>query len=396
MKNCVFTLVALLALVARANEAPPQYPPNAAIQYWRAFTELAEIPAEARKPLNHAFNAAPGKNRTELAARLSHILGLLNRGAKMSGADWGVDMAEGPNAEIPHAGKARELARAALLAAREEFDNGRHGEGLAILFNVLALGRHISRDGTLIGRLVEVAINTMALDALNQEVQRLPREELEKIELRFAALPPSTPLSENVKSERDMLEWFGAQRPNPEKAAILKSLVSGDDTDDKAELLRLFNSPEAMDAALRKLPPVYVEIETALAVPHSEFDVAWNKVNAAAANAGVLARWTRNSFVTLRSTLDRNDLQFALTRAGIRIALEGEKAVPTLRDPFGDGPLAYAKLPNGFQLTSVLIHNEKPTKALFGEAARKLPPPDLAPNPTEAIRPPAPPNPGDF
>lgn len=399
MKYYVCILVAVVTLTTRAAETPPPYPPNAALQYWIAFANLNDISAEDKKSLGQAFNAPPGENRSSLATRLNPVVTSLHRAAKIPGADWGLDIGvDGPHTRIPHVSKARELARAALFVARERFDRGRAAEGLDLLFDVLTLGRHLGRDGSLMARLVESAITNMALDALNQEVMRIPREELQKLDARFAALPPANPISECIKSERRMLEWYGSLFDNPDKTAAVQSVVKNLlDIEDKVELLRIFATPEVFQAELRKLQPVYAAIETALSVPYTEYEPAMRNATALSANAGVLAKLVLPVFSSIRTALDRTELQFAITRTGIQIALNGEPAALQSRDPFGTGPFAYAKLPNGFQLTSSLTADNKPIRTLFGEAARKAPPPIPNPiNPQDAIRPPAPPNPGEF
>jgi len=398
MKTWVCTLVAVLIFAVRAADNPPAHRPNAALQYWVAIAALSEISAEDRKHFVQGFNAAPGENRTARVPRLDRVLKALHRGAQIPDADWGVNVkADGPYTEIPHVSKSRELSRVALFAARAHFDQGRAREGLDIVFGVLALARHVSRDGTLIARYVDSAITTMALDALNQEIPRIPREELQKLDARFAALPPATPISEAIQSERRMTEWYGSQFDHADKKLLVQSVANGlESMEDKVELLRVFATREAFQAELLKLEPIYPAIESALTVPCTEYESAWRNVTTIAASAGVLAKLLVPTFARTRTVLDRTELQFAAARAGIQIALNGETAAPKSRDPFGDGPFTYAKLPNGFELTSRLTAENKPIKTLFGEAARKLPPPNPANNPAEAIRPPAPPNPGEF
>ena len=319
----------------------------------------------------------------------SNVLACLSQGAKIRGADWGTDIKEdGPFALMPHLSKCRELARVALTVAREHFDKGRIHEGLDLIFDVMALARHTGCDGTLIGKLVEIAITNMALDAISQELPRVPPKDLEKIDARIAALPAGTSIAEIMKSERMMLAWFENKLGNPSELALLQNMGGDDD------FKRLILDPEKTRIELKKVAVLYDEVEKMMTVPYAELAIARKTLDKHVEEAGSIAKMTLPAMGRIRDSMDSATLQLEMTRAAVQIVLKGEAALPQIRDPFGDGLLKYKKLPEGFELTSNLTREGKPITHAFGEAARKaahvLPPAELPPAPPRDEKP------GDF
>jgi asparagine synthetase B (glutamine-hydrolysing) len=63
---------------------------------------------------------------------------------------------------------------------------------------------------------------------------------------------------------------------------------------------------------------------------------------------------------SVRVARDRRAATWALFRAAIAIQRDGQQRLVSIKDPFGQGPFTYKKLPSGFRLSSKLkVHDNQ-------------------------------------
>ena len=83
-------------------------------------------------------------------------------------------------------------------------------------------------------------------------------------------------------------------------------------------------------------------------------------------NTNPFSRLVLPSLKGVRELRDINTANWALFRAAIRLARDGEDSLASVKDPFGDGPFKYKKLAGGFRLTSQYQVHGKPVELTVG------------------------------
>lgn len=190
-----------LTVELTAREIPSD---NAAPTYWQAFAVLPDAP-DAKD------DAAMARWVTDAEPALK----LLRTAAAKRDCDWELDYGKGPELVLPHLGKARALANAALARAKRALatkTNESADEAAADLAAVLHLSRHLSADPLLISQLVRVALEKQALDiALAPDVAWSPAQAA-VLRTAVEATRPCPDLADCLEMERStFVGWFRAE-----------------------------------------------------------------------------------------------------------------------------------------------------------------------------------------
>jgi hypothetical protein len=362
----VLIIAAFLSLAAHVNAdeewrpiTKDSYKPNAALQYWQAFSFMSDIAKEDRDLISKGYANIPEAKRATLAKSLETVARFLNRGADAPGCNWGLDFKrDGPATLMPHLSKVRDLARAGCLVAREQFQRGDHINALDTVFAVMALARHTcGGDGSLISKLVEGSIMNMAFDVLSQELPALPRELLEGLARRFEKLPNELSLLDVFRSEREMGMWLQKNWD----ADALKNMF--EDTQVKGMQVILADA-QMRDAEFKALNEAYDEMERLATVSYDKAEAQAQHVDVKK-KSGILAQMLLPAVFSTRKAVEISKTRSALIHAAVRVCLKNEVALNDLPDPYG-GKFTYTKLPTGFELTSTLITDGKPVSMKFG------------------------------
>ena len=177
---------------------------NAALIYWQAFAVMPTLTDEERMAFEAAVKDYRSKvtpDLTPVASRFQNALKEMHRGTKATNCDWDLDYNEGPHLLLPHLQKARELARAAILRARLRFVTGEVDAAVDDVLATLILGRHCGRNPIVIGVLVNIAIEKVAIDVLAEHLPMLSPRQLDGVTNALASLPPMASLAECMKTE---------------------------------------------------------------------------------------------------------------------------------------------------------------------------------------------------
>jgi len=81
--------------------------------------------------------------------------------------DWGSDIADGPHAFTPNFIKVRTAAYAAALRARVALSDGKQTQARDELLAVSALGRNAAAGSSLVGTMIQAAVDMKILDFIN-------------------------------------------------------------------------------------------------------------------------------------------------------------------------------------------------------------------------------------
>ena len=101
---------------------------NAALSYWQAFAVLPQLNKLQEKSLDAALQGKPADEQLAEVVRLSEpALRQLHRGVRKPRCVWGTPVEEGIMTSLPHAGKARALAKLAVARAHWNFQHGQTG-----------------------------------------------------------------------------------------------------------------------------------------------------------------------------------------------------------------------------------------------------------------------------
>lgn len=378
----------------KAGAEPRPMPPNAALKYWQA---VALLPEDAGDKVSRLFARPEGAETAAFVQDCRNSLACLRQGASTRPCDWGLDLEAGPEMLLPHLAKARLLARVTAIAAQREERAGDHSAGVGHVFDMLALARHAGTGGFLIGKLVEGAITSMALETLASHLPALPPETLAGLSQRIEELPPATPLAEVMRAEgRVFGGWFRRKLLKSsvkERLDLLKGL--GENEGGAPEALKAAVSDEAqLTQWLDELERLTAEAVAAFSKPPGEQQADLTQWEGKVKGGRPLSRLVMPGYAGAWASVCGMEVRLLMLPAAVDVVLHGPQAVEKHRDPYGAGAFAYARRDAGFVLTSALVGRDKEkVKLVVGEPQR--PGEGGAP---EAVKPPAPPPavPGEF
>jgi len=202
------TAVPDLSATAAERAPAPKRSPNAALVYWQAFALLPDVDAKTDPAANWKKAGIDDKVR-KLLKQADQALRLMHKASTIDTCDWGIDWSDGPGTLLPHLGKARRLARLAMLRARVRLADGQTDTALADIAAALRLGRQVGRDGVFIEMLVQFAIEGEALEALGAQLPNLTAVQRKALAGQLDRLPAGTDVSQAILAEKaGIVDWM--------------------------------------------------------------------------------------------------------------------------------------------------------------------------------------------
>ena len=180
--HLVMKLMLLVALiigssVALGDELPQPPPPsdNAAVWYLTAQYYFISSNIEEKRTLLEQYRDPDLEMARKYLAQ-SDARVMLRRGAALKQCAWAVDLkADGPSALLPHLGMMRELSRLMAVSGLVQLEDGNAEGAIGDWVAMMRMARHSADDGTLIGCLVQYAIDRTAIELLADHLHRLDR-----------------------------------------------------------------------------------------------------------------------------------------------------------------------------------------------------------------------------
>ena len=343
---------------------------NAALQYWMAFSQLPSLDKDQEKIIGELQTVSMNDPAVDkLLSASQQSLMFLHRGAQLKKCDWGLDYNDGVSMLMPHLSKSRDLARLAALDARRAFENGNWKAGRRDLTSMMALARHASRDPVMIGLLVRLAIEGIAIDTFAPYAPQLKASHSEAVAM-FEAMPPAITLPQAILFEK---KWMGGwitpklrQEEQRQKGAGL-------------ELWKKFfddNTPESiknvatLDEVIKLVDdgmPIYDDLARLAALPNDQFEAQYPPFKQKTKAEHPLAALLLPAIDQIRSKEQRNQARLAMLLAGIAVVESGPEKLKDLKDPFGNGPFEYRALDRGFELKSKLTFEGQPVTLTVGQ-----------------------------
>ncbi len=300
---------------------------DAAALYRQAFALVPNGPDDT-KTIDNYTTAAPAPATMQTLQRANKAIQLLHRAAAAKSADWGMPYdAEGLGRFMSDISQSRRLACLGIVRARCLFAEGKSESAAEQLLDVMAIARHLAAEPIMIGRLSAVGTESLAIVQTAENLPQFSRKSLNDFPPAVQRLPEMPPLKLVVLGEKRYA---------------------------------------AATALTGNLGAFYDRVADAVASQPDQFEKTRAEINQQAALAGAFAANLLPAMIRAYENEQRLVAMRQMLLAAIAVQRDGEAAMKSMKDPFGDGPFTYRKLPNGFELESKLRVNNKPVVLTAG------------------------------
>jgi len=347
--------------------------PNAALQYWQAFALMPNFDKDEEKIIDEWKTVPLNEAAMKLINSSYGSIQFLNRAAKMSRCDWGLDYDDGISLILVHLNKARNLAKLAALHARYHFEQGHWVVGREIATSLMVMARHVSRDPVMIGQLVRYMIEGEVIDLVAPYVPQLKADPA-KIAALYESMPKAVTLTQVVLNEKQHMTSSIIkqlkeidQRKNGNWRELWDKMLDGPNTPDA---LKRFETLDQLVKQLEALGPVYDELASLLTLPKEQFDAQYPAFKEKTKAAHPLATILLPAMDKVVAKERRHQARMAMLMAGIAVAQGGPDKLKDTKDPFGTGPFEYRGLDKGFELKSKLQVDGQPVTLVVGQGKK--------------------------
>jgi hypothetical protein len=423
MKTTTFTCLALLILTLPAARGEPlRTDINPALLYYRSFLLVPDPMSNADE--EYLWSRAGREQKLperygKIFAGYDNQFSLVRQAAHATvPCDWGIDMSPGPFTQLPHLAPTKKVAQAAQLRAMWNLQHGNQTGARDDLLAAFVLGRNASRDGTVIGALVQNAVEALVYATVAANFNQFSPETLKQLADGFDAAPARGTMATAIMIEKsNHVDWVAnkirkLQQQNPGNDAKVLAAIRkdkdlaefdnfGDGWEKQAQMTNfwqhVFVAAGGTSDGILKLvlesEPLYLRLVKILTLPLPEFEDQIQKFDTE-------VQKTQNPFVTalfpsplqpLRRKEFRSQAEQAMVHAAVEYKLHGEAGLKSVMDPFGKGPFASQRfmfdgVDRGFELTSDYSFGKVPCGIIFVE--KEGPPFSVSsPNIGKAVKP---------
>jgi hypothetical protein len=334
----------------------PDMKANAALKYWQAFALLPPLNKDRNQILDAWETVELVGPVLPLIEESKNALMLLHRGALMDHCDWGLSKEDGPDLLMPHLSKARELSKYAFLRARYQFAVGKSLTAIDDLMDTLAFARHLGTDSVFVGLLVEYSLETQAIDTLAKYLPDLDVAASQHLTKRLNSLPRGGNFKDGLRAEKEVFIG-GSIRLLKEKRVVPDKGLEA--------LLRAAGGPKGPITLLEELGTFYDEVAKLPPLPRDQFQQRVAELNQKQ-ETNPFAKLVLPALDRVYEAGERTQAKRAMLQAAQEVVVGGREKLKTIRDPFGDGPLEYRALKQGFELTSKVTYKGQPVKLVVG------------------------------
>jgi hypothetical protein len=315
---------------------------------------------------------------TDLVSGYRNTFKMLHRAAASEvPCDWGIDMSDGPETLLPALARFKSVAQVAGLRARVHLAEGKQEAAREELLAVIAMGRNVSKDGTLISVLVQIAIENIIASVIAENFHQFTPESLEALAAGLNSGPSRGLVRDAMAVEKSsFFGWFirkihdinaeanGDLKEVQSRVRELweKNIASEGGSNQLADqwIAATDGTAAGLIAYARQLDPLYDEITEILGMPWAQYQARYaafeKKIRA---HPNVL---TREFFGPMGNSRNREfalQAKLAMLQAAIAYKLHGDAAFNSIPDPFGEGPFTFRRfsldgIDRGFELESKL------------------------------------------
>lgn len=361
----------LPAIARWESEPAPPMPPagqNAADVYKNAFALFDQLTAEEKEILRDPKKAVDAEKAAALLGKIQPILELLREAAQMPECDWALGPI-GPDTEMPHLSKAMQLAHLARWAATQQFPTNPDA-ALDDLLAAAHLGRQMS--GTVIGLMVEKAIDSLVIDPVRAHLASLPPSTADRLAELMELRTVETSVQEAFKGELAFFRNATAKLLSSEedREKFLREIAApGGDPTAAEPLRRLAADPAALRAEVEFVTNIHQQMGEAMRWPEARFNAWWTEMEASLrSDRHSLARVLLPAFGNIYPRLQQARIQGEMLAAALAVMQGGPEALSAFRDPATEQPFTIVEKPEGFEIQSTFLVRKKPLSMFFPTA----------------------------
>jgi hypothetical protein len=299
--------------------------------------------------------------------------------------DWGIDPSQGPATQLPHLARAKAVSQAAQLRVMWDLQHGNQIGARDDLLAAFVLGRNVSRDGTLIGALVQDANAAIVYSTVTGNFGQFSPETLKQLVDGFDAAPAQGTVAAAMATEKLVgPDWLTdkireLQQENPGNDTKVMESIHADldrcgfdfelhgehgEKRDTNVWQRIFvasgGTSDGLLKLVRDMEPLYPRLARIMTLPQPECEDQIQKFAAEvqkSQNPLVPVAFPIPNPLQLRHREFRSQLQLAMVRAAVEYKLHGESGLKSVMDPWGKGPFAFQRfvfdgVDRGFELKS--------------------------------------------
>jgi hypothetical protein len=403
MKTTKSTCLALLILTLPAARGESlRTDINPALLYYQAFLMAPDLSPADR---DYLFTSSPTNCRGQkLPERIVKIVAgydsqfeLVREAAQQKvPCDWGIDMSPGPGTLLPHLIRAKKVAQAAWLRTMWDLQHGNQIGARDDLLAALVLGRNVSRDSSLIGALVQYAIEAIVYSStVAENFGQFSPETLKQLVDGFDAAPARGTMAAAMMSEKLLgPDWLAnkirkLQQENPGNDAKVMEAIREDESvqgfyngnEEKRDtniwqqiFIASGGTSDGLLKLVRDLEPLYPRLARIMTLPLPEYEDQIQKFDAEIKKSQnpLVPVIFPDSFQSARRREFRIQAEQAMVRAAVEYKLHGESGLKSVMDPFGKGPFAFQRfvfegVDRGFELKSAYTVLGYPCALIFVE-----------------------------
>jgi len=240
MKTTKSTCFALLFMTVLAVRSEPfRTDLNPALLYYQAFLMAPQTMSDA----DWDYLGSKAGLEQKLPKRFGPILAnydvefkLAQEAAQQKApCDWGIDLSRGPGTFLPHLRFIKAVAVASKPRVRWNLEHRNQTGARDDLLTAFVLGRNASRDGTLIGALVQYACETLVLGTIAENFGQFSPATLQQLEAGFETAPMQGTMAAAIMTEKlDHVDWLAnkllkLQQANPGNDSNVLAAIQKDD-----------------------------------------------------------------------------------------------------------------------------------------------------------------------
>jgi hypothetical protein len=367
--NLSLLVVSLTTMVSSVFGQTTPAEANPALRYYRAFLLAPDVSESDMDYLasNNLWSVTLPTQFGDLVARYDPEFKLVRQAGQLSGpCDWGIDFSQGPNTLLPQLARCKGVMVGARYRVAWHLQNGRQEEARDDLLAAFVLARNISRDGTLISVLVQIAAESIGADIIAENFGKFTPQTLEELVRGIDAAPTEGTAAASIAFERIAFHgWFlnkieELQRANPGNepkvmAGIRDLLVDyegHEPEDSQTPGPRLWeriaraggNTSDGIVRLLRQEDLAYDRLAKIMALPFSQFGPQ-AKPFAAEFDREMNPMIARGLTAYLKARQREFRLQtwMAMVHAAVEYRLHGESGLLSVKDPCGQGPFSFER-----------------------------------------------------
>ncbi len=399
MKSICLSLLVVTGAAVGVSGEPFRTDINPALLYYQASQVAPDLSAADRDYLfaNDWRGQKLPARFGELVARYDNQFKLVRQAAQATvPCDWGVDMSAGPATLLPHLARNKAIAQAARLRAMWDLQQGRPADARDDLLAALALGRNSSRDGTLIGALVQVAIENIVCSTVAENFHQISSETLKQLADGLDAMPARGTMAACMATEKHLFhDWLVSKildlrKANPGNdakvmAAIHEQLLVVLDHPEEGQIdqtqpnrweqviAAAGGTSEGMLKLLGDYESHYQRAAVILTLPHPEYEDQMKQFLAEVQrSSNPLVSLTFPAIWKARTKEFTILAELAMVRAAVDYKLHGDAGLQSVTDPCGQGPFGFERfvfqgVDRGFELKSAYDGRGFPEVLIFVE-----------------------------